>query len=268
MTEGPREDREDAPDQARPDADPDRPAGAGPGEPAGSAVPERPWASPGWTPPGARPPRPGPYQAPQYPPPQYQGPQYQGPQGSVTPPPGYPQPYYGPGWRGPVTPPPRRRNTAGTVLVVLAGVAAAVLVVGGVIGTRYWLETRPLGTVDHAMTVHAGRLGTGHCLAELPQDGTVSSVRVVPCSEPHVAEVVGSRPIGGSAWPGRGQVTDELVAWCEMDTAEAKLGLRPVIWEPTRQGWAQGDRSGLCLAWSPDGAITGSFVAGDQVAKD
>ncbi len=43
------------------------------------------------------------------------------------------------------------------------------------------------------------------------------------------------------------------------------LGLLPVVWEPTARGWAQGDRSGLCLAWSPTGTMTGSFVAGDTV---
>ncbi len=50
-----------------------------------------------------------------------------------------------------------------------------------------------------------------------------------------------------------------------MDSAEQALGLRPVVWAPTEQGWNQGDRTGLCLAWLPSGTMRGSFTAGDQV---
>jgi hypothetical protein len=288
-------------DEPRPEGEDAAPT---PGGEALSPEPQE-WASPGWsppaqtpqtpatpsaTPPGYPPPATPPgYQAPapgyppqygQTPPPGYPPPApppgYQTPppgyppQGAQTPPPGegwYPQqPHYAPGWQAPVGAPPAPRGRGPRiVLTVIAGLAAVALVVGGVIGGRYWLETRPLGEVTKPMTVHAGRLGTGHCLASLPADGTVRSVRVVPCSDPHVAEVVGSRPLSGPAWPGDQQVTTELEKWCEMDTAEHDLGLRPVVWGPTEQGWHQGDRTGLCLAWLPSGTMTGSFVAGDSV---
>jgi hypothetical protein len=99
------------------------------------------------------------------------------------------------------------------------------VLVGAAIGARYWLDTRPLGAVTKAMTVNAVRIDTGHCLATLPPDGAVGAAHVVPCGEPHVAEVIASLPIKGTSWPGSQQVTDQLVAWCEMDSAETALGL-------------------------------------------
>jgi hypothetical protein len=159
----------------------------------------------------------------------------------------------------------RPRGRAEIVLRVIAALATVTLLVGAAIGGRYWLDTRPLGTVTHAMTVHAGRVTTGHCIQTLPQDGTVASVRLVPCDQPHAAEVVGSLDLPGTSWPGSAQVADQLVAWCEMDATQQGLGLLPVVWGPSARGWAQGDRSGLCLAWSPTGTMTGSFVAGDTV---
>lgn len=262
-------------------------AAPGPAPQPGPGYPQTP--PPGYPPQHSQTPPPGyPPAYSQTPPPAYP-PQYR-----QSPPPGYPpqygrpaqpsspapqpgpaapaegwypqQPHYAPGWQAPVGPPPRtgRRGTR-IALGVIAGIAAVALVVGGVVGGRYWLETRPLGEVTTPMTVHAGRLSTGHCLASLPADGTVRSVRVVPCSDPHVAEVVGARPLSGTSWPGAQQVTTELEKWCEMDTAEQDLGLRPVVWGPTEQGWNQGDRTGLCLAWLPSGTMRGSFTANEKV---
>jgi hypothetical protein len=257
------------------------------------------WASPGWTPPGNRPssrpgdrpdaaPGPPPASARPAPQPPYphgqpypQGQSYpQGqphPQGGPDPhaqpyppaPPGaqgYAPTYYAEGWQAPVgPPPPARRDGVRLALRIVGGVVAVGLVAGTVAGVRTWQQSRAVGTITKPSTVSAKQVATGHCLAELPADGDVSSVRLVPCDQPHVAEVVGSRQLDDKDWPGWSRVSDQLTSWCEMDTAQAALGLRPVVWGPTERGWSQGDRVGLCLAWSPDGALNGSFVAGDQV---
>ncbi|HMO11756.1 MAG TPA: septum formation family protein [Actinotalea sp.] len=155
-----------------------------------------------------------------------------------------------------------RRKVA---LLVIGGVVAVVVVVGVVAAARYWLASRPLGEVTRAQTVAAGRLATGHCLGDLPRDGAVGSVRVVPCAEPHTAEVVGELPLSGTSWPGAERVQDQAAAWCEMDASQAELDLRAVVWTPTEASWAQGDRTALCLAWNPSGTMTGSFTSGDPV---
>lgn len=178
-----------------------------------------------------------------------------------------PAPYYAPGWRAPVpeqAPPPRRSR--GRALVWVGAVAAVLLLAAGAVGVRTWLQTRPLGEVAGPVDAHPGRLQAGHCLAELPEDGAVDGVRVVPCDTAHVAEVVGRLELPDGAWPGRDSVTSRITTWCDMDTAQADAGFEPVVWVPTERGWGRGDRVGMCLAWLPEGTATGSFTAGDQVS--
>ncbi|WP_149204535.1 septum formation family protein [Actinotalea subterranea] len=181
----------------------------------------------------------------------------------------YPQqPYYAPGWQQPVPegpPPPRDRRRRRVVLASVAGVLVVAVLAGGVVGLRAWLGTRPLGDVDRAMTVGAQRLGVGHCVAELPDDGTVDTVDVVPCDDAHAAEVLGVRKLTDDAWPGQDVVDAKVAASCEMDTSQTDAGFVPVVWAPSEAGWARGDREGLCLAWLDGGGVRGSFTAGDDV---
>ncbi|WP_372594821.1 hypothetical protein [Actinotalea sp.] len=180
---------------------------------------------------------------------------------------GYPpEPYYAPGWAAPVAaaPPPRRRPGR-RLWVPLAGLAVVGLVVGAVLGGRFWLDRRPLGTVDAATSVLSTRLGTGHCVQTLPADGEVGRVTVVPCDEAHSAEVVGARTLSFTQWPGAAEVAADLALWCEMDTAQREAGFHAVVWAPSEKGWGQGDRTGLCLAALDEGRANGSFVAGDEV---
>jgi hypothetical protein len=180
----------------------------------------------------------------------------------------YPQePYYAPGWSAPAGPPPPRRSRPGltVTLVVLGALLVVALLVGVVLGIRYQLGVRPLGDVDAARSATPRQLETGHCLEELPPDGAVGQVRVVPCDQPHEAEVVGTLPLDDPTWPGDEAVTRSALAYCRMDNAEEAAGFRAVAWAPTQRGWSQGDRRALCLAWLEDGTATGSFVADDQV---
>jgi hypothetical protein len=164
----------------------------------------------------------------------------------------------------PGTPPKSGRSGRRALLVVGAVVGVLLLVAGG-IGLRTWMQGRPLGEVAGPTDAHPGRLQPGHCVADLPADGAVDDVRVVPCDLPHVAEVVGRLELPETAWPGRESVTSRITAWCVMDTAEREAGFEPVVWLPTERGWGRGDRVGVCLAWLPDGTATGSFTAGDEV---
>lgn len=178
----------------------------------------------------------------------------------------YPQrAYYAPGWQAPVeTPPPPRRRRP--VLAVLAVVLAVALAAGVVVGVLWWRDSRPLGEVTDPRTATARQLDVGHCVADLTDDGTVARVRVVPCEQPHEAEVVGAHEIRADAWPGQGDVDAEATAACEMDTAQRDAGFAPVVWSPSSTGWGQGDRRALCLAWSGGDPVTGSFITGDEVS--
>jgi len=104
---------------------------------------------------------------------------------------------------------------------------------------------------------------TGHCIADLPRDGEVARVELVPCSHPHEAEVVGLLTLPDESWPGQESVDNQVTRWCEMDSAQQEAGFQPVVWTPSRRGWGQGDHRGVCLAWLDGGGATGSFTDGD-----
>lgn len=163
------------------------------------------------------------------------------------------QPYYAPGWRAPVSQPAPRRSRKGLwiTLGALGGLLVAGLLTAVVLGALFLRDLAPLGVVDGPTTAHVGRLDAGHCLAQLPADGSVSRVEVVPCSSAHEAEVVGVLTLPDGDWPGADEVEERVGAWCEMDNAQLAAGLQPVVWTPTERGWGQGDRDGVCLAAQP-----------------
>lgn len=175
----------------------------------------------------------------------------------------YPQEaYYAPGWQPP-SPPRSRRGLWITLGAVGLVVVLGLLGVAGALVARA-VATRPLGEVETARGAHARQLEPGHCLVVLPEDGTVDRVSVGPCDRGHRAEVVGVTTLPDGPWPGQEEVVDRVVASCEMDNAQLEAGFVPVVWTPSEQSWAQGDRRGLCLAAAP-GVARGSWTAGDEV---
>ncbi len=208
-----------------------------------------------------------------------------------------PEPYYAPGW--PTT--PRRRldglavasfvtSTVGLGVVgiglglaalqrirrgattgrglALAGLAigavwTVVQVVVAVSLLSAWLATRPLPfPLDAPQTVHVGRLVTGHCLAELPDDGAVGRVDVVPCGEPHAGQVISEFRVAADAvWPGQEGANARVAIGCELSEPERAAGLEVVTWAPTQASWDDGDRTGLCVARRAAG-LTGSLLDG------
>lgn len=147
---------------------------------------------------------------------------------------------------------------AGTVLGVV-GVLAWAALVAVAVGTSS--ASRPLpADVTEPVDAHAVQLVTGSCVADLPPDGTVDRVRVVPCDQEHAAQVVTGYDFAADAsWPGTAEVTARVHAACTLTGAERAQGLRMVAWSPTEASWARGDRSGLCLAVLPEPA-SGSLV--------
>ncbi|MBU4215445.1 MAG: hypothetical protein KJ792_12405 [Actinobacteria bacterium] len=125
--------------------------------------------------------------------------------------------------------------------VVLAAVA---LVIG--LSVARSLQALP-ADVDGPRQANARQLVVGNCLAELPTDGVVDVVQVVPCGQAHAAQVVGSTQLVGT-WPGQAGVDADVADTCRLTPEQARAGDRLVAWAPTRTGWQQGDRTGLCLA--------------------
>ncbi|WP_448058567.1 septum formation family protein [Cellulomonas hominis] len=144
----------------------------------------------------------------------------------------------------------------GSVLTVAAVAAAVVVVVSLSL-------SRPLTTdITAAREARARQLTTGHCLASLPADGPVDRVTVVPCAQPHEAQVITALTLDAARWPGQRTVDRRVALSCGLTEEERSAGVRPVVWSPTEESWDRGDRTGLCLLVVDGGGVTGSFLDG------
>ncbi len=161
----------------------------------------------------------------------------------------------------------RRGTTTGRGLaragLVIGAVWTVVQVVVAASLLSAWLAARPLPLpVDAPQAAHVGRLSTGHCLGELPDDGAVGRVDVVPCGDPHAAQVISEfRFAPDAVWPGQEAANERVAIGCELSEAEQEAGLVVVTWAPTEDSWDDGDRTGLCVAHRGAG-FTGSLLDG------
>jgi hypothetical protein len=207
---------------------------------------------------------------------------------------GYPQQaFYAPGWQPPR---PRVEPLAVAALVTgLLGLGPVALVLGvvalvrlrrsdrrgralavagtvlGVLGTLAWaalvtvlvataVQTRALPSdVAEPRDAHAVQLVTGSCLADLPAGTQVDRVRVVPCAQEHLAQVITGYTFDDDTWPGDAAALERTSAACSLTDQERADGLRLVAWAPTERSWSGGDRTGLCLAVHP-APVTGSML--------
>jgi hypothetical protein len=180
--------------------------------------------------------------------------------GSVDPVAAPDEPYYAPGW-----PAPRARTRgrwlarAGVALGVLGTLALIGVVVGTVLTAR---DSRALPPdVAAPRAAHARQLVTGSCLDPLPSGDRVDAVRVVPCREPHAAQVFTEYAFDPAAiWPGQARADAQVAGACRLTVAEQAAGVRALAWAPTPSSWSRGDRRGLCLATTDAGKLTGSFL--------
>jgi len=176
------------------------------------------------------------------------------PSGAPAPPPAgyYPQEaYYAPGWTQAQTQP---SVPAGRRIALFTTLAIVVLAVVGTVtaAALYWWGTKPVGDVTSPTSATSRQVRPGHCIRELTADGSVGRVTLVPCTDEHEAEVLGSLRLDDGGWPGEEAVAEQAVGWCRMDNDHAAAGYQPVVWTPSEQSWSQGDRVALCLAWSDD----------------
>jgi len=133
---------------------------------------------------------------------------------------------------------------AGIVLGSVGGLTALVVTALVVLS----LTEGPLGTVDAPVTATPDRLDVGHCVRALPADGTVDEVVVVPCDEPHEAQVRARVELPESGWPGQDEADALVARACLRADHYVRTGEAPdVTWAPLDHAWELGDRVGLCL---------------------
>ena len=151
----------------------------------------------------------------------------------------------------------RRNGTRGTGLAwagIALGVATTLTAIAVAVGLLVGdAAVRPLPEdLDEPRTAHARQLVLGTCLAELPDDGEVTRVQAVPCADPHEAQVVARTDFAQDAlWPGQDVADAKVSRVCTpavlSDDAPTD-GVELVVWSPSEASWAEGDRTGLCVA--------------------
>jgi len=113
------------------------------------------------------------------------------------------------------------------------------------------------GAVVARGSVAATELRTGDCPSTLP-DSAARTLSVVPCTEPHVAEVFAAFPFSSGAYPGEaetkrfggGGCTDRLAGYVGPGREDE---FDVVFLYPTDQSWRLGDRAVSCLVTAPEG---------------
>ncbi|MGN8244647.1 DUF4190 domain-containing protein [Cellulomonas soli] len=137
----------------------------------------------------------------------------------------------------------------GVVLGVLGTLLAAAGIVAAVLLVR--ASSSLPSDVASPRDAHVQQLVTGNCLGTLPEpaaDGTVDTVQVVPCGQQHAGEVISQFEFAPDAvWPGQQAADARVARSCVLSPEEIEANATVITWAPTQDGWARGDRTGLCI---------------------
>ncbi len=107
----------------------------------------------------------------------------------------------------------------------------------------------------------------GDCINDSSLADEVTTIPIVPCSEPHDSEIYHSFDLTTSALP----IRDELDQLAGEECVPAFESFAGIAYEdsvyyfsyfsPSAQSWADGDREILCTIYDMDGQTTGSLEA-------
>ena len=143
----------------------------------------------------------------------------------------------------------------------LAAVLVVVLTVGGCsFSTSADDETvrSDDGAVVEGGDVGALRLRIGDCIAAVSSAEQFTSLPVVPCDEPHEAQVFHALSLTGDDYPGMAEVDRQADEACaaalidELSHRQDLFELAYAFFTPTESGWNDlADRDVLCVAAFP-----------------
>ena len=162
---------------------------------------------------------------------------------------------------GPASPgggPPRRRRSLAAILIV--GFAVICLIGLGAFATVLLLHGRTHARPPALPSVF--QLRVGDCVNS-GQDG-ISSPTVVPCGQPHDAEIYARFALAGHGWPGSAAIgaqarqgcTTRLGSYLNPQLATTVLAESYVF--PDQGAWNAGERTVICEIRSTTGKLTGS----------
>lgn len=108
-------------------------------------------------------------------------------------------------------------------------------------------------------------LQVGDCINDSELEDVVTTLPIVPCSEPHESEIFAEAELEGDTYPGDeavGTQADEIcynefAGFVGLDYETSVLEYYPFT--PLAEGWAQGDRLVSCVIYDPEALTTGSL---------
>mgnify|MGYP001213360874 CR=1 FL=1 len=162
----------------------------------------------------------------------------------------------------------RRRSPA---LAWSAVIVSALFTIGWILtiitlaltGTFDRLTEQPeAGDVTEPRTIASATLAEGNCILNLPPDRPVGDVRVVPCEQSHIAQVISAHVLDGS-YPGAQALEEQAHDTCTEDVTALPTGevqVSPWYLIPSEEGWQEGNTRVLCLARGAAGPFEGDLL--------
>ena len=134
--------------------------------------------------------------------------------------------------------------------LVLSGLWTLLIAVVVIVALATDAERDPSGRVREAGTESVFDLRVGDCVNDLEETTAEVTVEVVPCSQPHDAEVISSFELPGGDYPGEDSIFRVADRRCsrELDAVTGAQGAEVFYFYPTEQSWGTGDRQVNCVA--------------------
>ncbi len=159
------------------------------------------------------------------------------------------------------------RSPSRLLLALSAATAAAALLTGCSLLSGGDAQRDDTGTVVEGNDeADVFLLQVGDCINDSELGDVVTTLPIVPCSEPHDSETYFEATLEGDAFPGDDAISEQSDQICY----DAFAGFVGIAWEesslgyypftPTEQSWDNGDRLVSCMIYDPAGQTTGSLA--------
>jgi hypothetical protein len=158
--------------------------------------------------------------------------------------------------------PARRGSPLAVTLTAIIGVLAVAAVVTAVIVTHRQHQAK---APTHPLRGTIFQLRSRQCMNSGPNGTAVA--HVIPCAQPHDAEIYGTVRVAGSSWPGAAVLGKDARQGCQsrlngfLNQQLPPTNVTELYVFPNRGAWAVGGRSVICEFRGVQGKLTGPVRA-------
>lgn len=159
---------------------------------------------------------------------------------------------------------PGRRGRRLLVVLLVAACAVAVAA-AAVIAVLLAQRPQRAHAAAHPLRATVFRLRPGQCFDSSPNG--IAGAHVVPCAQPHEAEIYGTFRVAGQRWPGTAALGTQARLGCQarlsgyLNPQLATGDLAETYAYPNQGAWAAGAHTVICEIRGTQGRLTGSVRA-------